>query len=122
MKKKILMIEDNPDILEITEYLLSENGYEVVAAPTTDILSDLPHIKPDIILLDGTSGHKQCKTLKSTDTTKNIPVIIISAANGIEKIAQDCLADCFVKKPFDADHLLEVVENQLVIAVEFKHT
>ena len=52
--------------------------------------------------------------LKSAETTKNIPVIILSGAFGIEKIAEDCLADGFIKKPFEIDYLYEVVDNHLL--------
>jgi DNA-binding response OmpR family regulator len=117
MKKKILIIDDDQDILDITKILLNQIGYEVITSLTADILSELSQINPDIILLDdwldGTKGHKECKILKSADATKNIPIIIFSAANGIEKIAEECLADGFIKKPFDIDYLYQVIEDHL---------
>lgn len=118
MKKKILIIDNNQDILELTEFLLTEKGYEVVASSTPHILSELSQINPDLILLDeyldGIKGHEQCIMLKSAETTKHIPIIILSGAFGIEKIAEDCLADGFIKKPFDIDYLYEVVYNHLL--------
>jgi CheY-like chemotaxis protein len=119
MKKRILIIDDNQDILELTEFLLNEKGFEVIASSTPHILSELSQINPDLILLDehldGIKGHEQCIILKSSETTKHIPVVLLSAAFGIEKIAKDCLADGFINKPFDIDYLNEVVENQLLI-------
>lgn len=120
MRKKILIIDDNQDILELTEFLLNEKGYEVVASSTPHILSELSQINPDMILLDehldGAKGHEKCIILKRTESTKHIPVIILSAGFGIEKTAKDCLADGFIEKPFDLDHLYKVVENQLLTA------
>lgn len=118
MRKKILIIDDNQDILELTEFLLNEKGYEVVASSTPHILSELSQINPDMILLDehldGAKGHEQCIILKRTETTKHIPVIILSGAFGIEKIAEKCLADGYINKPFDVDYLYEVVDSHLL--------
>ena len=118
MKKRILIIDDNEDILELTEFLLNEKGFQVIASSTPHILFELSQINPDLILLDehldGIKGHEQCIILKSAETTKHIPVILLSAAFGIEKIAEDCLADGFIKKPFDIDYLYEVVDNHLL--------
>ncbi|MGB4400198.1 MAG: response regulator [Daejeonella sp.] len=117
MKKKILIIDDDQDILDITNFLFEQKGYEVIASLNTDILSELFQITPDVILLDdwldGTSGHEACKILKAAEATKHIPVIMFSAVMQIEKVAEDCLADGFVKKPFDIDTLVEVIERHL---------
>ena len=118
MKKRILIIDDNQDILELTEFLLNEKGFQVIASSTPHILFELSQINPDLILLDehldGIKGHEHCIMLKSAETTKHIPIIILSGAFGIEKIAEDCLADGFIKKPFDIDYLYEVVDNHLL--------
>lgn len=117
MKKKILIIDDDQDILDVTRFLLTDTGYEVVVSQTTEILSELSQINPDVILLDdwldGTSGHEACKILKAKEATKNIPVIMFSAVDYLDKVAEECLADGFVKKPFELDHLVEVLENHL---------
>ena len=125
MKKKILIIDDNKDILELFVLLLNEKGYEVVASSTPYNISELLQVNPDLILLDehldGTKGHEQCLTLKSTESTKHIPVILLSGAFGIEKITEQCHANGFIKKPFDIDDLYEVLENQLLTASDTKN-
>jgi len=117
MKKKILVIDDDQDILDLTEFLLQEIGYDVVASLTANILDDVLQINPDLILLDNwlgdTSGQEQCKILKKKPTTRHIPVILFSASTDLEKNAKDCLADGYIEKPFDVDYLEEVIGNLL---------
>jgi two-component system response regulator VicR len=113
LQKKILVIDDDQDILDFTEFLLQDKGYEVIASLTGDILDDVLLINPDLIILDnwldGTTGSELCKKLKTTENTNHIPVILFSAATGLKNIAQDCLADDFIEKPFDVDYLHGVI-------------
>lgn len=117
MKKKILVIDDDQDILDLTEFLLQEIGYDVVASLTANILDDVLQINPDLILLDNwlgdTSGQEQCKILKKKLTTRHIPVILFSASTDLEKNAKDCLADSYIDKPFNIDYLQEVITRVL---------
>lgn len=52
MGKKILIIDDDQDILDLIEYLLKENGFDVVASLSAKVLDDVLEIKPDLILID----------------------------------------------------------------------
>jgi CheY-like chemotaxis protein len=104
---------DDQDILDLTEFLLQDKGYEVVASLTGAILDHVLQINPDLIILDnwleGTTGSELCKILKTNEATKHIPVVIFSAATGLKKVAQDCLADDYIEKPFDVDYLHDVI-------------
>jgi DNA-binding response OmpR family regulator len=117
MRKKILIIDDNQDILEVIEFILKENGYKVIVSLSAKILDDVLEINPDLILLDDwlgdTSGHKLCRTLKTNPRTKHIPVIIISAARGLEQLAKQCYADSYIEKPFDIDDLQSKITTML---------
>lgn len=117
MSKKILVIDNNQDILDLISIILQQKGYQVVASTQADIVDDVLKIQPDLILLDewldGIKGHELCKTLKVEHTTNHIPVIIISAINGLEQVASDCMADNYIQKPFDIDYLAEVVASAL---------
>jgi DNA-binding response OmpR family regulator len=68
MSKKILIIEDDPDILELMAYILEDEGYQVTAALDCKPLDQIASIKPDLILLDnrlgGTLGSDACKSSK----------------------------------------------------------
>lgn len=109
MRKKIVIIDDDQDILELIEYILTEKGFEVITSLSAKILEDLLEINPNLILLDDwlgdTLGHELCRNIKINPETKHIPVIIISAATGLAEISKECFADSYIEKPFDIEHL-----------------
>jgi two-component system phosphate regulon response regulator PhoB len=115
MGKRILVVDDDKDILGLIDYLLKEEGYTVTASTTSKILTKLEKIKPDLILLDcwlpEGFGDDLCRDIKSDPSFKHIPVIMISAVNELEFIAKKCHADAFVEKPFDIDHLTAMVKR-----------
>ncbi|HEY4197008.1 MAG TPA: response regulator [Mucilaginibacter sp.] len=112
---KILVIEDNPDIKEILGYILNDDGHEVVSCSDGSSLDSLDTIKPDIILMDdilsGIRGRELCLRLKNDDRTKNIPVILISAMPNLPETAKNCMADAYIEKPFNIDHLTTVIKR-----------
>lgn len=112
---KILVIEDNFDIKEVLGYILKDDGHEVIPCTDGTSLNALDKINPDIILMDdiltGTRGSEFCRRLKSDDTTKSIPVILISAMPNLQNTAAKCGADAYIEKPFNIDHLIEVTKR-----------
>ena len=118
MRKRILVVEDNPDILEFLELFLDECGYKVYSAESGEfIFQQIDELHPDLILLDmmlpGISGMDICHDLKNTQTTKHIPVIAMSAHPKVNATIKDVCADEFIAKPFDLDNLTETIEKQL---------
>ena len=117
MKKRIVVVDDDDDILQIIRFILEEKGYLVDAV--TDILSfnKLGNVKPDLILLDDWLsdgyGHLLCRALKQNRQTKTIPVVLISAKNDIECIAEKSHADDYIPKPFDLDFFMDKVQSWL---------
>lgn len=115
MSKKILVVDDDKDILGLIDYILKEEGYAVTASTTGTILSKLGKIKPDLILLDcwlpEGFGDDLCRDLKSNPLYKQIPVIMISAINELDFIAKKCKADAYIEKPFDVEHLIAMVKR-----------
>lgn len=122
MAKKILVIEDDKDIRETIAYALEENEFVVVASEDSKILKSLNSIKPDLILLDNwltdwksdANGQQISKELKNNPKTKHIPIVIVSAVSNIQEIAEAGQADAYLKKPFDLNELIAVV-NQYVL-------
>ena len=117
MKKRILVIENNEDILELISFVLNDAGYEVKTSNNDlNILNQISTFKPDVILLDilkiTDEGTELCRKLKEEDGTSHIPVIVLSTHPQIQKVKDVC-ADEIVEKPFDIDGLLEVIEEQL---------
>lgn len=107
--KKILIIEDDKEIFEIMKFILEDKGFEVISSEPQNIFEDLKYIQPDLILLDDwlpiEKGSVICKKLKANPEFSHIPVFLLSAANGLSITASECLADGYIEKPFDLDHL-----------------
>ena len=117
--KKILVVDDDIDILTVVQLVLETNGFEVVAISNwQQIYTQIDIFKPDLILLDvslGTQdGRNICKQLKSANNTKHISIILFSANYNVEKSISECLADSFISKPFDIKDLIEGINNQLL--------
>ncbi|HKG06418.1 MAG TPA: response regulator [Pedobacter sp.] len=117
MAKRILVIDDDEDILNIFNIVFGEAGYEVIISQTG---TDTAHIKllhPDLILLDvritgsPKSGPEICKEIKKEFELITIPVLLVSAEPDIVKLAGACGANGYLPKPFDIDKLLAKVEE-----------
>jgi DNA-binding response OmpR family regulator len=115
LQKKVLVIDDDPHILELLSMLLSFEGYTVQTSLTGEEAEHLEGNRPDLILLDlrlnGKSGKDICLKLKSEEKTKDIPVILISAEVNIGAIAQECGANSSIPKPFDIANFSKVVAS-----------
>jgi len=119
MAKKILIVDDNEMILEVMSIILIANGYDVTALNTGDtVVDEVGIIKPDLIIMDatmpGADGRDICKILKLNKDTQNLPVIICSANDDIEKaLTQEGAPNDILRKPFDISALIDKVEHQL---------
>lgn len=116
MSKKILVCDDDQGILEVIKIVLEKEGFEVkLLANGRGIQKIIKDYKPDLILLDiwmpGVDGEEITKILKKTEETSKIPIVVISALNTTEKIAQESGADDFLEKPFDISDLVKIVKK-----------
>src|SRR5690348_2276001 len=101
VQKKILVVDDDPDILEFLQVILEEEGYTVATTDKGDYVGKLHDGElPTLILLDillsGRDGREIVKSLKSHKETKHIPVIMFSAHPSAETTARACGADDFI--------------------------
>lgn len=122
MPKKILVIDDDPDVLELLEYNLKKAGYQVVTAPSgLNAMWGLEEdSRPDVILLDlmmpTLDGYEMCRYLKSSDDFKDIPVMIVSAKGSREDIEKGLAmgADQYLpKSSFTIETLLKEIRAVL---------
>lgn len=118
MKKKILVVENDTDILNIISHILIEEGFHPILCPTEiNIFDIITENSPDIILLDvikpTNQGTELCRAIKAAETTRHIPVIVLSTHSKIDEVKEIC-ADEVIKKPFDISFLVNVVKQQLV--------
>ncbi len=109
--KKVLVIDDDPDIVEAVQLILETGGYATICTTKGDeTCQKVREYQPDVIILDvllsGNDGRHICKKLKSDDRTKQIPIIMISAHPSAKNSVRECGADSFVAKPFSVDQLL----------------
>jgi DNA-binding response OmpR family regulator len=115
----ILVVDDDPGILDALRFLFEDEGYRVQTSEKGDYAEALHDNGglPDLIVLDillsGKDGREICRKLKSQADTRHVPIIMISAHPDAERSTRDVGADAFVAKPFAIDHLLTVVEKLL---------
>ncbi|OGC22897.1 hypothetical protein A2291_00125 [candidate division WOR-1 bacterium RIFOXYB2_FULL_42_35] len=119
-KRRILIVEDEVEMLKALQLRLEANGYEVLTAQ--DGLSGLNKArseKPDLILLDvmlpKMDGFKICRMLKFDQDYKNIPVIILTAKVQDSDVEQGLAmgADAYMTKPYKADELVGKIKELL---------
>ncbi|MDB5119370.1 MAG: response regulator receiver [Sphingobacteriales bacterium] len=115
MIKRILAVEDEPDILEILQLIFSGEGYDVKTSSSgKDVFNIIDTFDPHLIVMDimlgELDGRDICKNLKSNRLTNHIPVIMVSAHPGIGRTVEEVGANDFLPKPFDIDELLERVQ------------
>jgi DNA-binding response OmpR family regulator len=116
MAKRILVLDDNQDILEIVHETLSYEKFEVKSTSSSDAVIPLvEQFEPDLVILDyrvaGLNGGELCKQIKGHPRFSNIPVIIFSAYinHNDELFAYGC--DEIINKPFNLTELVEKVNN-----------
>lgn len=118
MAKKILVVDDDPGIVDALSLVLGTAGYEVETSLTGDFVDGLtPSTLPDLILLDvrlsGTDGRELCRSLKADPDTKDVPILMVSADHNVEHEIHLCGANGFIAKPFEIKDLLSNVADTL---------
>ncbi len=124
-RAKILLVDDDPDMVEATKQILQANNFEVITAKDGEEgLVKARYENPDLILLDvimpGKDGYTVCYELRKSGQTRSIPIIMLTAIGqqlsrpeyGMD-IAIDHLADDYIAKPFDTPTLLKKIEKHL---------
>lgn len=115
--KNILVIDDNPEILEAVSYALDED-YNIETSLHPKKIWDMVESDqiPDLIILDiflsGVDGREIARELKQNETTANIPIVFISANKNVEGQINTSKYD-FLSKPFELKELKQVIEKNL---------
>jgi DNA-binding response OmpR family regulator len=117
MKKKLIIAEDDPALLDALQMIFKRAGFEVSGYANGKVLMHNGLDVPDIFLIDkqlsGIDGLDICRYLKNKDTTRHVPVIIFSASPGIEPLVKKAGGDAFLEKPFSNSKLLALVQQLL---------
>lgn len=121
MSKKILIFEDEETIIELTKSLLEKRGYEVRAfTDGHNAFAAIEKERPDLVILDnilpGDNGLNICHAVKSSPSTRHIPVIISTGASFLQETLQEAHLlppNDYLIKPFEIDDLIQKVEDLL---------
>ena len=117
MTKKILVAEDDKDILFILDMILNDAGYRVEPLPDGKPIVEARSDWPDLFILDkdipSIDGLAICKYLKLKNETRSIPIIMISCYHYLKTKALEAGVDEFIEKPFELKHLLSSVDHYL---------
>jgi DNA-binding response OmpR family regulator len=114
--KKVLIADDDVDLLDMVKMLLSRAGFAIsTIANGKSFFERLSIIKPDIILLDvflgDTDGRTLCQVVKTDPEYKHIPVILYSAGYISNSSISRSMANAFFSKPFDIKELVEKIKR-----------
>ncbi len=119
-KRRILIVEDEPDVLKVIAFRVKKLGHEIVVAVDGQEAIDLiQEKKPDLVLLDlllpVIDGYEVCRRIKSDEQLKDICVILLTASTvgSIADKARELKADDYMIKPFNSDVLLAKIEKHL---------
>jgi DNA-binding response OmpR family regulator len=120
MGKKILVIDDEPLVVEVLKIRLEMNNYEVITASDgVDGIESAIREKPDVIILDiimpALDGYQVCRKLKENRKTNAIPVIMLTALgqSAEKEKGYSSGAYAYIFKPFDDEELLNSIERAL---------
>lgn len=113
----VLILDDDPEIVEALSLMLEDAGYLVRTLRSDDTLESLQENVPGVLLLDvwlsGRDGRDICKYLKSQSATYRLPIILISANNNIHRLAGEAGADDSLAKPFSLQEVVAKVSKYL---------
>jgi DNA-binding response OmpR family regulator len=118
--KKILIADDEPNIVAAIEFLLKQRGHDVhTAADGATALEIVGAIVPDLVLLDvmmpRASGYEVCQTLRRRPEWRHIKIVMLSAKGRESEIVRGLTlgADLYVTKPFSTRDLMAKIEGLL---------
>jgi two-component system alkaline phosphatase synthesis response regulator PhoP len=126
MKRKILLIDDEPFLLKVLLVRLKHWGYDAMgAAEGPEGLEAMRKNCPDLVILDkempGMNGDQVVRIIKTDEALKHIPVMMISAdVEDLAMCARGCGLEYYLAKPFEAEALLAMIKT-LLYPVESQH-
>jgi DNA-binding response OmpR family regulator len=114
MNTKILVIDDNEDILFMLKAMLQLKEYTVFTKENADnVESHIEQLSPDVILMDmllsGADGREICKKIKENKAIASIPIVMMSALPSARQSCREAGADYFVGKPFEMGDMFNAI-------------
>jgi DNA-binding response OmpR family regulator len=116
MKKKIIIVDDDRDILDALTFMLCDN-YEVTPLQSAHRIVKREIEPPDLFILDkrmpDMDGLDVCRLIRKDQRLKEVPIVILSASPKFGPLARDAGATDFLDKPFDMKALIGIVDKIL---------
>jgi CheY-like chemotaxis protein len=119
-RKRVLIVDDDPVFVRLLETDLHVAGYEAFSAKDGYMgVEKANKEQPDLIIMDimmpGMDGHRTSEIIKNSDQTADIPIVYVTAKDGLldEELAMELGAEFFLKKPYEPDILLSVIQKTL---------
>lgn len=118
MPTRVLIAEDEPNIVESLTFILTRSGCEVASESDGEsALARIRENRPDVVILDvmlpRMNGFEVLKTVRGDAALKDLPIIILTAKGQSQdrRMAEEIGADAFVTKPFSNSHIVETVQD-----------
>lgn len=120
---KILICDDEQEILDITCLILEDSGFEVLGVINSgEVIKLVERERPDVLLIDlwmpGMSGDQVITELRKNEQITHLPIVVISASKDGKGIAYASGADDFLEKPYDIEALVKIVQKHSVTPEE----
>jgi len=124
-KKKVLLVDDDPDFVDAVKSIIEKAGYDVdVAYDGKEAMEVLPGSNPDVIILDvmmpEMNGHEACKAIKAKPEYANVPIILLTAvasrvtsSSYTHRDMLESKAEDYIPKPVEPEVLLSRIEDWL---------
>lgn len=119
-QNRILIVEDEENLLKLETIFLSAKGYRVTGVLSGEsALDEVNSERPDLVLLDvmlpEMDGFEVCRCIKENPETSSIPVVILTARKTDQDYARgaEAGADAYITKPFKSAHVIETIEGLL---------
>jgi len=118
--RKVLIADDEPNIVAAIEFLLKQRGYDVyTAADGSEALRAVERVVPDLVVLDvmmpKTSGYEVCQTIRKRAEWRHIKILMLSAKGRDAEVVKGVAigADLYVTKPFSTRELMARIDGLL---------
>lgn len=116
--ERVLIFDDDADILEVCTIVLKMHGFEVITENNCeDILAKIELYTPDVLLMDNKipplGGIQACRTIRASIGHAGLPIVFFSANQDVARLAAEAGADHFIEKPFDLDALISILRSAI---------
>ena len=114
--KRVLIFDDDADILEVCSIVLESSGFEVLMQNNCEgVIGKLEQAAPDVVLMDNKipplGGIQASRDIRASAAFAHVPIVFFSANQDVARLAKEAGADYFIEKPFDLDKLVELIRQ-----------